>query len=355
LTESDRKDKKRHILVVLRILVAGVALYLAFRGEDLGELSKVLLRLNIWIFAAAIVLFLVAQVLFVIRWRLLLRILSIHISLGVGLKLHFLGWFYNNCLPSSVGGDLVRAWYITKHVEANKRASAALSVFFDRFIGLTGMLLMATACYWLISVEGRFTNEQNEVSQKVGIFEHIAEYRLILVTIAAVIVGIFCIILANKSGRALLTKAWRRLWGIAMKIFAEGIAAVKLYGQRPVTIICTIGLTVLLQSISIAGFCLLGRDLGIEIPIKYYFVFFPISWLIGTIPVSIGGLGIMEGSLKLMFLRLGVGSKYASAIAVCQRLVWWVCSLPGVIVHLSGTHLPCEKGQIFVDSPHDMD
>jgi uncharacterized protein (TIRG00374 family) len=129
----------------------------------------------------------------------------------------------------------------------------------------------------------------------------------------------------------------------------EGIRAVKLYSRSPVTILGTFGLTVILQALSIAGFCLLGRDLGIEIPVKYYFVFFPISWLIGTIPISIGGLGIMEGSLSIMFKSVGVSGKNASAIAVCQRLVWWVSSLPGIFIHLSGTHLPSEKEKFFVD------
>ncbi len=150
---------------------------------------------------------------------------------------------------------------------------------------------------------------------------------------------------ANKKGRALLVKAWGGLWGIAVK----GMAALKLFGKCPVTIISTLGLTVFLQGISILGFWLMGRNLGIEVPIMYYFVFFPVSWLIGTIPVSVGGLGVIEGTVSFMFKAIGVLGEKASAIAVCQRLVWWVCSLPGVFIHLSGAHLPSNNKEIFVD------
>jgi len=339
LSQGGEKRRKRHILNLLRVFVAGGALFLAFKNREQ------LLELNPWIFAVAAGLFLFAQVLFVIRWRLLLRVLSIHISLWVGLKLHFLGWFYNNALPSSVGGDLLRAWYVTHHCDRNKRTEAALSVFFDRAIGLTGMILMASACYWLIPVEEQFTAGANEVSRQREILGGIADSWLVLAALAAGIVVVFCAIGANKKGRALLFRLWGRFYRIAVK----GVSAVKLFGKKPVTIICVLGMTVFMQGISIFGFWLLGRNLGMQVHIKYYFVFFPVSWLIGTIPISIGGLGVVEGSIMQMFKAVGVLEENASAIAVCQRLVWWVSSLPGVFIHLSGAHLPKEKGDFFID------
>jgi glycosyltransferase 2 family protein len=351
LAQTEVKGKKRHILTVLRIVVAAGALYLAFRNQDLGQLSRQLMKLNPLVFAAAVGLFLFAQVLFVMRWRLLLRVLSIHIGLGVGMKLHFLGWFYNNCLPSSVGGDLLRAWYVTGHVEPNKRTEAALSVFFDRAIGLAGMLLMATGCYLFIPVEGQFGGREPEISSKIGALEHVGENWLVLVVAVAMIIAGFAGFAANERGRGLLVRVWGKFWGIA----AKGIAAVKLYSRSPLTIISTIGLTVILQGISITGFSLLGRNLGMDIPIKYYFVFFPVSWLIGTIPISIGGLGVMEGSVSYMFRAVGASGENASAIAICQRLIWWVCALPGIVIHLFGAHLPANKREFFVDSDGNAD
>ena len=345
MSQGGQKGKRRHILNVVRIFVACGALYLAFRNQNMAELGGQLLELNPLIFGAAIGLFLFAQLLFVLRWRLFLRVLSIDISVWVGLKLHFLGWFYNNCLPGSIGGDFLRAWYVTHHCDEDKRTEAALSVFFDRAIGLTGMILMAAGCYWLIPVEEQFEVGVRDIGAKTGIFDGISEHRLILGGGAVAIILGFGAIWANKKGRVLLVKVWGRLWGIAVK----GMAALKLFGKSPVTIICTVGLTVFLQGISILGFWLMGRNLGIEAPIKYYFVFFPVSWLIGTIPVSVGGLGVIEGTVSFMFKAIGVSGKQASAIAVCQRLVWWVCSLPGVFIHLSGAHLPSNKKEIFID------
>ncbi len=353
--QTDKQKKKQHLSIILRILVAAGVLWLAFGGEDLGELSKVLLGLNPWLFSAAVGLFLLAQVLFVIRWRLLLRVLSIHIGLGVGLKLHLLGWFYNNCLPSSVGGDLLRAWYITKHVDSDKRAEAALSVFFDRAVGLTGMILMASFFYWLVPVEGSAGQAGSAADTGGSIVRSLAEYKWIFIWAAIAILAVFSAISAINKGRALLIKVWHRFWDIIVRIWVKGSAAVLLYSKSPITIISAIGLTFILQGISIIGFWLLGRDMGIGVHIKYYFVFFPVSWLVGTLPISIGGLGVIEGSIKLMFAKIGVIGEYASAIAICQRLVWWVVSVPGVVIHLAGAHLPKEKREFFVDGSEDLD
>ena len=149
----------------------------------------------------------------------------------------------------------------------------------------------------------------------------------------------------------MIVKLWGRLWSIGMKVLAKTAAAVKLYSKRPLTIIGAIGLTFLLQGACIIGFWLLGRDLGINAHIKYYFVLFPVSWLIGALPISIGGIGIMEGWLKLMFLKLfAVTSLQASAVGLCQRLIWLLGSLPGLGIHLAGAHLPSQKDEFFVDS-----
>jgi uncharacterized membrane protein YbhN (UPF0104 family) len=357
LAQSGAKDKKRHISVILRILVAVGALYLFLRGIELGELGRILMRLNPLVVIAAIGLYVVAQAFFVLRWRILLRVLSVDISMGAGLKLHFLGLFYNNALPSSVGGDFLRAWYITKHVEDGKRLDAALSVFVDRAIGLTGMILMVLVFYLFVPVEGGLgqANASGGGDTNAAAMNGFAEYRWVLLAVVIGFAILFGACSVTRGGRRAMVKVCRKLWRILERILRKALAAAKLYSKRPLTIICGIGLTFILQSLCIIGFWLLGRNMGMEAHIKYYFVFFPMSWLIGTLPISIGGIGIMEGSLKMMFLSVsGVTDTFASAIPVCQRLIWWIGSLPGLVVHLVGAHLPTEKTDFFVDSAEDV-
>jgi uncharacterized membrane protein YbhN (UPF0104 family) len=100
-------------------------------------------------------------------------------------------------------------------------------------------------------------------------------------------------------------------------------------------------LTLVGQSVVVTGFWLLGRNLGLGVEGKYYFVIFPISWVVAAIPVSIAGLGVLEAGVVTLFTSLtGASAEGALALALCQRFIWVLVSLPGGGVHLLGGHLP---------------
>ena len=120
-----------------------------------------------------------------------------------------------------------------------------------------------------------------------------------------------------------------------------------LYGKKPTALLAAFGLTVVLQMMVITGFWFLGVNLGIEASIKYYYVFFTLVWVIGAIPVSIGGAVVIEVVLAGLFVKFaGVDETSAAALALCQRFIWIIASLPGAVIHLVGAHLPKD---FFVD------
>ncbi len=70
-------------------------------------------------------------------------------------------------------------------------------------------------------------------------------------------------------------------------------------------------------------------------------------------PVSIGGAVVVEGMLMVLFINIaGVAEDSALALALSQRFVWILTSLPGAVIHLTGAHLP--KG-FFIDYNKSMD
>ena len=119
--------------------------------------------------------------------------------------------------------------------------------------------------------------------------------------------------------------------------------AVLLYCKKPLILLIAFGLTVFLQLMAITGFWFVGRNLGITVSIKYYYVFFTLTWALGAVPVSIGGAVVIEGMLVFLFSKFtGVEQEAALALALCQRIVWMLSSLPGAVIHLVGAHLPIE-------------
>ncbi|MCD4831827.1 MAG: flippase-like domain-containing protein [Anaerohalosphaeraceae bacterium] len=336
-TETTKKSKKRHLSHIIRLVVALVAIYFAFRGQSLAEVRDVFLNLDISVFALAVALYIAAQFIFVCRWRVLLWAQKIHIDFWPAMKLHFLGLFYNNCLPGSVGGDLLRAWYVTKHTD--KKVAAALSVFVDRAIGLACTIGMAFGAYWLIPSDE--TGGEFELS--AGSFDLAGKISAMWPVIAvAAGVGILLLVLMciMPKGRGLL----RTVWGKGSVVLVKSFEAFKLYLRRPLAVALAVLLSLGCQGLAIIGFWLVGRNLGIEAHLKYYFMFFPMSWIIGFIPISIGGAGVMELGLKGMFARVTtVSALQGLVLGLTQRLMLLIVSVPGVVIHMTGRHLPNQE------------
>ncbi len=331
--------KNKCIAYLLRFAVAGGAIYIALRGEDIGAIGKVLLGLDWWVFGAAIGLYVIAQFLFVLRWTLLMRVLSIKIGFWPAVRLHFLGLFYNNCLPSSVGGDFLRAWYVTRHTD--KRLEAALSVFVDRLVGLAGVLIMAFFCYWFVPAQGR--KGRFGFPYKIDSLTPLIEYKWVLLGIGAVVVLLILAILSTGRGRVLLERVIKviRVHGTGAILRCRDAA--RAYYNGKLAVLSALLLTFCLQTVCVLAMWLIGSQIGITAPAKYYFIFFPISWLLGALPISVGGAGVMELWLKDIFMRVcGVSGKDALVLAFCQRLLWLLGSLPGVVIHIFGAHLPKE-------------
>ena len=335
--------KNRYISYLLRFAVAGTALYLAFRGENLGQVAEVLLGINLWIFAAALGIYIAGQLIFVARWSLLLKVQSIEIGFWPAVRLHFLGLFYNNCLPGSIGGDLPRAWYVTKHTD--KKLEAALSVFVDRVVGLTGMLIMAFGCYWFIPEESR--EEGFNFSFKLDLLRRLIEYRWFFIWIGAAFAIVIALLVSSPKGRILLSRCFELVCRRGGLILSKVQQSIRIYCNKWLAIAYALLLTFCCQGMHVIAMWLVGREIGLTAPAKYYFIFFPISWLLGALPISVGGLGIMEGWLKMMFMRVGtMSSKDALALALFQRLLLLFASLPGAVIHLIGAHLPKD---FFID------
>jgi uncharacterized protein (TIRG00374 family) len=341
-----KTKKSKNIFLFLRIAVVTTGIIWVIlwvsQGDRWSNLTSIFHQMNLGVFAVTLSIFFIGQLIVGFRWWLLLRTQSIFINLAAAVKLNFLGWFYNNFMPGSVGGDLVRAWYVTKHTE--KRFEAALSVFVDRIIGLFSTLLIAAFFYTLF-----LYNQAEEVTftSRSGSLKFLAEYKWVIISIIMVLVVICCGLLFHKRGRIFLQKTWFHIRINSLRAFEKLKNAVLVYSGSPITILAVFVLTVILQIMVITSFWFLGKNIGITASIKYYYVFFTLTWVLGALPVSVGGAVVVEGTLAYLFIHYaGVEKEAAFALVMCQRIVWILTSLPGAVIHLVGAHLPKD---FFVD------
>ncbi|MDD5327343.1 MAG: lysylphosphatidylglycerol synthase transmembrane domain-containing protein [Phycisphaerae bacterium] len=338
-----RAKIKKSISHILRFAIAAAALYMAFRKEDLRQVGHDLMVPSFWAIAGAMGLYIVSQLIFVSRWYLLLRVQSIKIGYWPAVRLHFLGLFYNNCLPGSVGGDFLRAWYVTKHTE--KKLEAALSVFVDRAVGLFGIFVMAFVGYWFIPAEAK--KELFSLSFSLNPLPWLIEYKWIFAVVAGVFVVCIAAFISNQKGRSLFFRACAIVREHGVALLFKTYMAIRIYLHKVPALFAALLLTFLCQGVAIVGMWLIGREINSSIQFKYYLIFFPGSWLLGALPISVGGTGVMEWWLKVMFVKVCmVSGEQAGALALWQRIIWLIWSLPGAVVHLTGFHLPKD---FFVD------
>lgn len=325
---------KKYLSLIFRIIIAVLACWFLYRKIDPDQVAEAFTRLEIATLLLAILCFCVGLCLIGFRWWVFMRAQKICVPLLLAIKLTFLGQFFTNFMPSAVGGDLVRAWYISKHTE--KRLQAAIGVAADRLMGLAGTIILAFSSFILFmrDKEGFFQVDKKENPLKTFFYNHPIPGYWFLIG-GFILLGIFILFAKIVD----LRKFFNKLKTAIVHLFQQTSQVLLIYVRHPWILLFGLSISILMQMLVIFSFWLIGRDLDMQTPIHYYFVFFPMMWIVGALPLSIAGIGILEGGLVLLFVRFAGASKdLVTALALCQRLAWIIGSLPGMVVHLMGAH-----------------
>jgi uncharacterized protein (TIRG00374 family) len=275
------------------------------------------LRAGWW--ALALALYAVMQVVSSLRWRLLAAPLGFRQSLGRFLTFYYVGMFFNLVLPTSVGGDVVRVWYLDGG--SGRRWPAFLSVFADRASGL----LMLIAIALVAALCSPLDLPPRAAWSVYGIAAGAALGLL----------GLFAVTRysARRTAYPVLRLGWRGRADRLLRFAHEGRAAL-LPGPR--VFLATTLLSVVVQAANVIVLWLIGLALGIEVPASYYWILVPVVSLMTMVPVSLNGMGVREWGTVLMLAPLGVGAGPATALSLLWFLTFSAVSLAGAGCYLLG-------------------
>ena len=234
------------------------------------------------------------------------------LTLARSFRYSMIGAFFNQTLPSSVGGDAMRIWLVGKH--ANWRA-AAYSVFLDRVVGVVALASLVVICLpWTLTL----------IKDPVG-------------RGALLMIGFGCI----AAGFVFVTLAWKRLrflqhWSVTRHLAAVATVAVEIL-RTPRSLIPIFGLSVLIHILTVLTAWCAARAVGANVPIHYLlFLVLPVV-LISIVPISIAGWGVREGAMVAVFAYAGLpqsdgliisllfGAMYL-ALGAAGGLVWVLSS-----------------------------
>ncbi|HWR21521.1 MAG TPA: lysylphosphatidylglycerol synthase domain-containing protein, partial [Verrucomicrobiae bacterium] len=158
-----------------------------------------------------------------------------------------------------------------------------------------------------------------------------------LVVIAATgVIGIVAGLLSDR----LQALFFRVLNGVGLGRFHDGVhrlyEAVQQYWTHRRTLLLALGLSLILQSLVITIFYLISLALNLSVPLRYFFLFFPLICVISMLPISIAGLGLREGSAVYFFSKVGLDSASALSLSLLFFAVTALCSGLGGIAFLVG-------------------
>jgi uncharacterized membrane protein YbhN (UPF0104 family) len=273
---------RRILLSTIKILISAALLYLALRKVNLSELAS---RINItslgWIGLAIAMTFLQIFV-GVLRWREIGEECGAPLATRQAMRFNLIGAFFNQTLPSSIGGDAVRLWLVARG-GAGWRA-ATYSIFVDRAIGLIALAIVIVASLpWSLSL----------ISDPHG------RSALLLVDFAALAGGMGFLILGR------LPWPWlKRWWGTHHLHACSVIANRVIFSRKHGPAIAVLSLLVHVLAVVIA-WCVV-QSIAAPVLFGQIFQLIPPVMLITMLPISIAGWGVREATMGLAFGYAGL-------------------------------------------------
>ena len=307
---------------VLRLAVSVGLLTFLLLKIDINELGDVLKRTDFLWCLAALAAALTARSVLALRWVVLLRARGTRLPWWRALQINLIGNFFNNFLPSTIGGDIVRAHRLS--ALKGKMADSVASVVIERALGLLALAIIATfGCVFFYSL-----------ARGTG-------------AITALVV-VWCVV-----GAAALvfytSNTWQRLIRRFIKPKENGrlkVVTTKLnslhdsaagFRSSPRALVLALAFSILAKIVTATMVAAaLAQAVGADVKTGYFIVFGPIRQCIMMIPISIQGIGVREASAVFFYTKAGMTEPQAMAFGLLgYALILTVSAIGGVVYAVS--------------------
>jgi len=287
---------KKFLWLFFRVVVSGILITYLLYKVDIKSIFSSLNSVNLFWLALAFSLIFVGNLISGYRWQLLLTTQDIHIPLKTLISSLLVGRFFNNFLPSTIGGDIVRVYDTSKY--SKNTAVSMTAILIERLTGFLALLLIAAFAL----VFGFHT-----IGDTFLLWVLIGFFSLILLLFLA----LFNATLSRQIRKIFDFRGLSRIKGKVDKVYQ----ALNLYKSKRKDLLITFLLGLALQVAAVAHYYLIGLALDLNVSILYFFIIIPLILLILLLPVSINGIGVRENAYVLFFAKIGVEGSISIALS----------------------------------------
>jgi uncharacterized membrane protein YbhN (UPF0104 family) len=307
------------LLIAVKAAVSIGLLYFALAKADFSAVGA---RLNKIDFAWAMFAFVTLAlqiVLISFRWRAIAERCGAALALANAFRLNLIATFFNQVLPSTVGGDAVRIWLFAR--DGAGWAKATHSVLLDRFVGV-----LALAVLVVISLPWAFGLIQNPIGRTV----------LLVIGCGSIAGGLAFVALGSRDW------AWMQSFWATRQLAQLAATALDLFNSVKRGIFL-MSLSLVVHVLTAATAWCIARAVTVPFEFLHALLLVPPVALIATIPISIAGWGVRESALMLAFGYAGLSRDDGLIVSILFGAAYFVLGIVGGAAWLiGGRSMPLE-------------
>src|SRR5450759_5056369 len=315
--DSSRPSRARSLAIsAVKAAVSLGLLALLFSRVDVSRLWSVARQASPAWLAAALLLYFGMVLASAWRWGVLLRAQHVTLPYGVLTQSFLVATFFNNFLPSNIGGDVIRI--ADTAGAAGSKTLATTVVLIDRGIGLLGLALMAATGASLMHRMAVGPVGPGMLWAGFGLGAMIATPALLM---------------PETVGRLLQPlRVFHQEWVDAR--IEKLTDALTRFKETPTALAACFAGAVVVQGLLVLFYVAIARSMHMPIGFAELAVIVPVSFIVQMIPLSVNGFGVREATFGFYFTRLGLALESAIAVSFVGAALIMLFSLTGGVAYL---------------------
>lgn len=312
MMQPPKSDSNKRWLLLIKITVTLLLFGIIVYKGDWSRILQYLARTNPWLLAIAFGGMILNVTISTWKWQILLQIHGEPRKFNTLHKIYFTGVFFNNFLPSSIGGDAYRIYKTMQG--ARSKAAPLLAVFSERLTGIIALVIFGffATVFVLCHERGAFP----ELTVLANVFGGVT---------LACILGL---VTARFATRWLLLRKWVP---VKVKTLLEHLADYRRYPFKTFQVIL---LSFFFHIFTFGWMMVLVLAVGAQFDIVRLIIAVAVSNLVAVLPISINGIGLLDGSFIYVAGKLGLEYNVALMVMLMIRTLLIPLSLIGGVFYL---------------------
>lgn len=318
---SESSPARRYALLAIKLSISVVLMVVLFASIDVGSLWRTAKLASIPWLVIALLIFAINQGAAAWRWRLLLAAQHIHVRGRSLLSSYLVANFFNNFLPSNIGGDVVRIRDTAR--PAGSKTLAATVILVDRGLGMMALVLVA-------AIGATAAGHLHPAKAPIWPLWLWAGFLAAAAACAPVVFA------PDGFGRLLqpLTVFHPEWVGDRIEKLTSALAK---FRDQPSALAACFGGAVFVQAAVVIFYCAVAYALHLQVAFADLAVIVPVSLVMQMLPVSVNGFGVREATFSFYFSRIGQPIESALVMSLVAQALVMLFSLTGAALYINRT------------------